>query len=49
MLPNRAVSFTHDLPFDPTYGYDLHALLKVGAPEEPEDLAEFWRARYEKP
>ncbi len=32
--------------FDPTYGYDLDALLQVGAPPPPEDFASFWQARY---
>lgn len=37
----------HDFPFDPTYGYDLAALSRVGAPEgEPGDFAGFWRELY---
>ncbi len=35
--------FRHDYPFDPTYGYDLAALLRIGAPEESADFASFWR------
>lgn len=35
--------FRHDYPFDPTYGYDLSALLSVASPEEPADFALFWR------
>lgn len=35
----------HSLPFDPTYGYGLDDLLRVGAPEPPPDFQEFWRAR----
>lgn len=31
---------------DPTYGYDLDALLQVGAPAAPPDFAEFWRETY---
>lgn len=38
----------HNLPFDPTYGHDLDALLKVGRPPEPADFADFWRAMYAK-
>lgn len=38
----------HDLPFDPTCGYDREALLKVGAPEAPEDFEAFWRDTYEQ-
>ena len=34
--------FHHDYPFDPTYGYDLDALLAVAAPEPPPDFAAFW-------
>ncbi|MGW1818504.1 acetylxylan esterase [Streptomyces sp. NPDC002125] len=36
----------HDLPFDPTHGYDLPRLLAVKAPPEPDDFADFWRERY---
>ncbi|MDD5350618.1 MAG: acetylxylan esterase [Chthoniobacteraceae bacterium] len=39
-------AFAHDFPFDPTYGYDLDALLQLQAPEGPSDLADFWRATY---
>jgi len=39
-------SLSHDLPFDPAYGYDLKALLKVGAPSEPDDLVPFWQQTY---
>lgn len=38
----------HDLPFDPTYGYNLESLLKVPAPEGPADFSEFWRQAHEK-
>jgi len=34
----------HNLPFDPTYGYDRDALLRVGAPHGPRDFAAFWRS-----
>lgn len=37
---------THDLPFDPTYGYDLDALLKVGFPSAPGDFEAFWTQTY---
>ena len=36
----------HDFPFDPAYGYDLDALLRVPAPPEPDDFADFWRGLY---
>ncbi|MEU6998032.1 acetylxylan esterase [Nonomuraea sp. NPDC046570] len=36
----------HDFPFDPTYGYDLDALLAVPAPEAPDGFDDFWRARH---
>jgi len=36
----------HDLPFDPTYGYTLESLVKVGCPDGPPDFADFWRETY---
>lgn len=36
----------HGYPFDPSYGYDLPALLAVEPPPEPAGFAETWRARY---
>ncbi len=36
--------FRHDYPFDPTYSYDLDALLTVAPPDPPADFAAFWRA-----
>lgn len=38
---------SHAHPFDPTYGYDLDALLKVGSPEPPADFQAFWRDTYD--
>ncbi len=41
--------FAHDHPFDPTYGYDLDALMRVPLPDpddEPPDLVDFWQATY---
>lgn len=41
--------FPHDHPFDPTYGYDLDALMHVDLPDasyEPPDLAAFWQVTY---
>lgn len=36
-------AWRHPYPFDPTYGYDLNALMRVGAPAEaPADFAAFW-------
>jgi cephalosporin-C deacetylase len=32
--------------FDASHGYDLPALLQVGAPREPPDFAAFWRAQH---
>jgi len=37
---------SHKPPFDPTYGYTLESLLRVGWPDEPGDFAEFWQSRY---
>ncbi|WP_246097660.1 acetylxylan esterase [Streptomyces botrytidirepellens] len=37
----------HPFLFDPTYGYGLEALLRVGPPtEEPADFATFWAGLY---
>ena len=40
------ISFSHDYPFDPTYGCNLAALLAVAAPPPPADFAPFWRDLY---
>nr|WP_256200087.1 hypothetical protein [Verrucomicrobium spinosum] len=40
-----SVKMAHGHPFDPTHGYKLDDLLKVGAPEEAGDFADFWLAR----
>ncbi|MFI9628144.1 acetylxylan esterase [Streptomyces sp. NPDC052042] len=39
-------SFEHDFPFDPTYGRTLDELLRIPAPEAPDDFDAFWRNRY---
>lgn len=39
-------SLVHNFPFDPTYGYDLEALLRVPSPEGPPDFDTFWQQRY---
>jgi cephalosporin-C deacetylase len=38
----------HSFPFDPTYGYDLDALLAVDAPPEPPGFRPFWSRRYKR-
>jgi cephalosporin-C deacetylase len=38
--------FEHPHAFDPTYGHDLPALLRVGSPAPPADFADFWQTRY---
>lgn len=40
--------FAHSFPFDPTYGYDLPALLRVPPAPEPPGFAAFWRKTYEE-
>jgi cephalosporin-C deacetylase len=40
--------YSHDFPFDPTYGYDLEALLRVPAPQDPADFIPFWQQRYQE-
>jgi cephalosporin-C deacetylase len=42
------MSFAHDFPFDPGYGYSLDDLLAVEPPPEPADFVAFWRARYDR-
>lgn len=32
--------------FDPTYGYNLDQLLQISPPQQPDDFAAFWQARY---
>lgn len=39
--------FHHNYPFDPSYGYNLDALLQIEAPEAPDDFAAFWQQRYQ--
>jgi cephalosporin-C deacetylase len=41
-----SVSFVHNFPFDPMYGYTLETLLAVGTPVPVTDFATFWQARY---
>jgi cephalosporin-C deacetylase len=36
----------HPFPFDPTYGYTLETLVRVGCPEAPVDFESFWRDTY---
>ncbi len=36
----------HPFPFDPTYGYDLDALLAIAPPDAPDDLDAFWNETY---
>ncbi|QIK37449.1 deacetylase [Caldichromatium japonicum] len=38
---------SHDYPFDPTYGYDLDALLRVEPPPEPPGFVETWQQWYQ--
>ncbi|HMO27327.1 MAG TPA: acetylxylan esterase [Tepidisphaeraceae bacterium] len=40
--------FTHDLPFDPTYGYDEAQLRSIEPPPAPEDFASFWQSQYHR-
>ncbi len=40
------MSFAHQFPFDPTYGYTLETLLQVGAPSPVADFARFWQDCY---
>ena len=40
------MSFEHNFPFDPTYGYALESLLQVDAPRPVADFAVVWQQRY---
>lgn len=42
------MTFAHDLPFDPTYGYDLDGLLQIAPPPAPTDFERFWTDRYRR-
>ena len=42
----HAPNTTHDIPFDPTYGYTLTDLLALRPPEEPREFEAFWKDRY---
>ncbi|MCC7145815.1 MAG: acetylxylan esterase [Phycisphaeraceae bacterium] len=37
------MTLPHSFPFDPTYQYDLPALLQVPSPPPPPDFASFWQ------
>lgn len=43
-----ATDLVHGFPFDPTYGYDLPALLAVEPPPEPPGYEDLWVPRYDK-
>jgi cephalosporin-C deacetylase len=38
----------HDLPFDPSYGYDLGGLLAIMPPPPPGGFCAFWEERYRR-
>ena len=46
LIQPSSPKFTHAFPFDPAYGYDLDALLKVYPPDEPADYSAFWQSMY---
>ncbi|WP_347985870.1 acetylxylan esterase [Methylomonas sp. AM2-LC] len=39
--------FSHNYPFDPSYGYNLDGLLSVPAPQAPADFQQYWQLRYQ--
>jgi cephalosporin-C deacetylase len=41
-------AFSHDFPFDPSYGHTLDSLLRIAPPPEPDGFAEIWRNRYRR-
>lgn len=40
--------FDHPHPFDPTYGYDLDALLGITPPDAPDGFDAFWQDTYQQ-
>jgi cephalosporin-C deacetylase len=40
-------TFSHNYPFDPSYGYSLETLLSVPAPQAPADFRQYWQSRYQ--
>ncbi len=41
--------FAHEFSYDPTYGYDLDALLRVAPPtDEPDDFQAFWQDTFDQ-
>lgn len=40
--------FTHDLPFDPTYGYTEAQMRRILPPEPAADFEAFWRQMYQR-
>jgi Acetyl esterase (deacetylase) len=40
--------FRHNYDFDPSYGYPLDQLLRVGCPVGPEDFDAYWTKKYER-
>jgi cephalosporin-C deacetylase len=40
-------NFSHNYPFDPSYGYSFADLLAVSAPETPADFQSYWQQRYQ--
>ena len=45
---SRPMAFSHNYPFDPSYGLALGDLLAVDAPPEPPGFAAFWASRYRR-
>lgn len=42
------IPLKHPYPFHPSYGYSQEDLMRVGAPEAPQDFETFWKLRYRK-
>ncbi len=40
------MTYAHPFPYDPTYGYTLDTLLRVGAPPAPADFDAFWQETF---
>lgn len=45
-MDDKTPSFTHDFPFDPTYGMSVDAMQTLAAPPAPDGFADFWRGAF---
>ena len=48
VLAIAVTQFSHNYPYDPSYGYSLDNLLAVPAPNQPPDFSAYWQQRYQQ-